>query len=346
MTDRSAWQSRVALILVTGACLEASHGAAAPPSPARSLHAVKGGSVKTAFPEGVAEAKAIVDQARASSVAAQAARTPRRPPTPTPAAPVRKVFDPKTSAPSPGGNGIHAVDGVTQGYAVTPGGYVTIRGAGFGDRMAQANVIGKFPNGAAALRVVDWRDDEVYALLPDIRGVVDHPIQIQVVTSDLKTYFLGGGRFIATREEIPWTTNVNRFLSFQGEGYGAPPASLDGAGNVERQVEGACSSTHGFGSGEDTLSLVKLGGGFVVVGLAASHGPDDTGETAASGGPGFREFAGAYRWEPWTGSRINFEWGVWKNVEGKQGSASSSCEWFSTYQISVVVSGPAGASPF
>jgi hypothetical protein len=239
--------------------------------------------------------------------------------------------------------GIGAVNGKSHGFVVSPGGYLTIAGHGFGDAIGQANVIGQFPNGAEALRVVEWRADEVYALLPPgLRGVLDQPVSIQLVTRVGKTYRIDHGEFVATREDITLTSQITRIVRFQsGSSW---PARLEDDGSVTRGASAdsmTCASP-----GTDILTTVDPGRGFVVTGLTALWGRTDSGDHDADGYDGSRTFFPGYGFGSWQGDSIGVSWGVWRSHTSPDFLLSSFDMCESNYQVAVVLTGPAGVSPF
>jgi hypothetical protein len=245
---------------------------------------------------------------------------------------------------SPNANpGIHSVNGKSQGYLVSPGVYLTIKGLGFGDVMGSANVIGEMPGGAAPLRVVDWRDDEVYSLLPPgLSGALDQTVFIQIITSAGKTWKFAGGRFIAERVTIDYTTNIDRILSFPRHD---PRVTLDSNGLVARDVIGPRKTFKGFYPTVDEFQIAPLGNGFAIIAFGAACSRTDTGDTAADGGPGSRSFDGEYAFQPLSANPkwMRFSFGVWRNCEGKNCDTE---EDLGTYQLDVTVAGPRGFLPF
>jgi hypothetical protein len=245
-----------------------------------------------------------------------------------------------TAAPT---DGIGAVNGKSHGFVVSPGGYLTILGHGFGDTVGQANVIGQFPGGSEALRVVDWRADEVYTLLPPgLRGVVDQPVAIQLITRAGKTYRIDRGQFVAAREDITLTTQITRVVRFQS----APnwTATLSDDGRVGRWA--GAESMNCANPGTDILTTVDPGRGFVVTGLTARWGRSDSGNGDMDGDDGSRTFFPGYGFGAWQGDSISASWGVWRSHTSPYFmlSAYDLCE--SDYQIAVILTGPAGVAPF
>src|SRR5262249_16901405 len=88
---------------------------------------------------------------------------------------------PQTLNPAPG---IWFVNNRDKNFVLTPGGYVTISGKGFGETLGQVNGFGGTDGHRLAYQVVDWHDDQIYAVLPTgVRGMADQGAKLQVVTS-------------------------------------------------------------------------------------------------------------------------------------------------------------------
>jgi hypothetical protein len=236
------------------------------------------------------------------------------------------------------------VNGKTTGFVVTPGAYLTVAGVDLGDTMGQVNLIGNFPGGAAALRVVEWKAGSVYALLPGgLRGAPDQTVTLQLVTAAQKTYRKDGGNFVATREDTTATTNIPRFLKFQSSpGWGG---GMDESGKVYRGSSGDgginCPSP-----GSDTVTLLDPGKGFVVTGLNGGWGRMDSGDGADGGGDGSRTYTPGYGFGDWNGNSIAIRWGVWRSHTSPTLQVAAFDQCLSSYTISVTLSGPAGVSPF
>jgi hypothetical protein len=246
--------------------------------------------------------------------------------------------------------GIGLVNGKATGFVVTPGAFLTIAGFEFGDTKGQANLVGNFPpGGAAALTIVDWKPGSVYALLPaGLRGALDQPVTVQLITAVQKTYRKDGGRFVATREDTTVTTDIPRLLKFEyGPTWGA---FLDPSGQVVRQEQGESLTCKPPGT--DTFTIIDPGKGFVVTGLNAAWGPTDSGDGSSTGQQGSRTYTPGYGFGEWNGNRIPFHWGVWRSHQSEFGlpggpgysPASDVCQ--SIYAISVGLNGPAGVAPF
>lgn len=245
----------------------------------------------------------------------------------------------KIQRPQPG---LWEVNGKPRNFVLSPGKPVTLTGLGFGGTMGQANAIGQFPGGALSLRVVDWHDDQVDALLaPDVTGVPDQPVVVQVVTGGGKIYKLDGGRFYASRREITLTTGIPRMVRLAASGQ---PAAMSDDGVVSRVTTG--ESINCFATGADTLTTVDPGRGFVVTGLGATWGRTDSGDGDEMGDAGSRTFSPGYGFGDWNGDSIRVNWGVWRSHSSPYGMLSGSDVCSSDYQISVSLSGPAGVQPF
>jgi hypothetical protein len=229
---------------------------------------------------------------------------------------------------------IWLVNGKRQDFLITPGGYLTISGKGFGDAIGSANVIGAFPGGAAPLRIIDWRDDEVYALLPEgLRGALDQRATVQIITQAGITHRIDGGRFVAAREEVVLTQNLRRLVSV--ESAGKWPADMDGNAAVIR--------TRRFGAvhcpypDTDYLSFSRPANQYQIVGVSMQR----VDPTPALQAP-FSDFVGDYTFGEW-GARLPVNWGVWETTPTLTGT---DWECNSGYRIdSITVFGPAGMSP-
>jgi hypothetical protein len=339
---------------------------AAGPATARSFgtsriaaRTLTGGTAKTRSAGAEAAARALLDLVKQENALALAARTPRRagaPASPTPKRMTAGSLRQGSIVASLESDGIHTVNNKGTGFIVSPGVYLTIKGHGFGDVMGtgKANVIGEMPGGAAPLTLIDWRDDEIDTLLPPgLRGVPDQIVFVQVITGAGKTYKLGGGRYVATREETVVTTNIGRFVTLKSPmPYFGSPVSLSGDGSVQRYWDSPIAVEMNAGCGGDLDDLQTINrNGFIVVGLDAEWGRSDSGDRDASGGPGFRKFTGRYAFGPWdayhaSGDEIRIAWGAWWNHSSSPPKGSAAEECLSTYQLAVHLLGPAGVSPF
>jgi hypothetical protein len=286
-----------------------------------------GGSLKTAYLRGATQSKGVVEVAQRESAAALALRTP-------------KNEHAKATHPIVG---IENVNGKGRGFVLSPGGNVTIVGGQLGDTIGQVNVIGQFAGGAAPLRVVDWRADEIQALFPPgLRGVLDHDVTLQVITSAGKTFRFDGGKFVAAREDIVVTTNILRMVRFQS----APnwPAQLRDDGWVSRGEYGDSVSCRAPST--DRITVVDPGRGFFITNLQLSWGRTDTGDGSSQGDAGGRYFQPGYGVGGWEGDSIDIHWGVWKDHESPDLFLSGSDNCQSDYGLALVLTGPAGVSPF
>jgi hypothetical protein len=254
--------------------------------------------------------------------------------------------------------GISSVNNKIRGYIVSPRSYLTIKGLEFGDAVGNVNVIGAhFPGGGIGLRIVDWRKDEIYVLVPpEIRGVVDHDVSMQVITRSNKTFRLGDGKFIAAREEIVVPSNLTQIIDFRSATVW--PGAMNNLGIVYRWKTG--ESINCPLPGKDSLISLPdvkgadpkrffLGRGFVVVGLNASWGRTDAGNGDGWGYAGSRTFTPGYGFSDWYGDnqeRIDVSWGVWRSHRSPDVLLSGFDDCQSMYQLAVVLSGPAGVAPF
>lgn len=301
---------------------------AAKSNPTGKPKAITGGTGKTSYGPGSAKARESAGLLNSVSGEAQGSRSVLG----------ARIIGAVNKTP-----GIAAVNGKATGFVLTPGAYLTVGGVDLGDTMGQLNIVGNFPGGALAPRIVDWKNNSVYALLPDgIKGVLDQPVTVQVVTAARKTHRHEGGRFHATREDVTVTTNIPRFLKFQsGPSWGA---TMDANGQVFRFDTG--ESINCKAAGADTLTIIDPGKGFVVTGLSADwSGRTDSGDGDANGFDGSRTYSPGYGFGEWSGNSIQVKWGVWRSHESSNGALKSSDECDSIYKISVTLSGPAGVTP-
>jgi len=294
--------------------------------------AITGGTGKVSYGPGSAKAREAAALLGSVNAEAQGSRTmPGTAP----------KFNTVTKTP-----GIVSVNGKVNGFRVTPGAQLTIQGFELGDTMGQVNLIGNFPGGAAALRIVDWKTGSIQALLPTgLTGVLDQTVSLQVITAARRTFTHTGGTFVAAREDTTVTTNIPRLLKFQsGPSWGA---TMDPNGNVIRGESG--KSINCKATGADTLTVIDPGKGFVVTGLYANWtGRTDSGDGDSNGDEGTRTYSPGYGFGEWNGNSIPVRWGVWREHSTNSGiiGAPSNDQCTSSYQISVSLSGPAGVSPF
>lgn len=245
-------------------------------------------------------------------------------------------------------DGVTTVNRKVIGWVVTPGGHLTIEGVGFGDTLGEVEVIGRFPQGAVKLEVVNWRADTIYALFPlGVRGVPDHAIDLRVLTAARRTFPAGAGRFYAAREEITLHSGIPRVVAFTSARYWQ--AAMDDAGHVDRLMSGG--SLDCPRPSYDSLATIDPGNGFTVVGLAMTNGRTDTGNGDRNGEAGNHLFSPGYSFGAWDGPyeghyRTVVSWGVFRSHSSPSflGSSRDVCE--SNYQLEVTLSGPAGVQPF
>lgn len=237
--------------------------------------------------------------------------------------------------------GIALVNRRSKDFLVTPGGYLTIDGRGFGDTMGQVNVIGRFPGGKAALQVVDWRDTQIYALLPmGLRGAPDQVATLQVVTRQARTYRTDRANFVAAREVITFTNGIDRLV-------GAQKNNLETDGTVSYLVRGRHCNP---GGDEFTFTLPT---GWMPSAIGLEPGRSDAGDGDMDGKPGRRDFFGEYRIHArnraWNGDgTFVIDFGVWRsrNLALSRSGEFAGDTCLSTYRLSIAVMGPAGLSPF
>lgn len=256
--------------------------------------------------------------------------------------------------------GVHGIVTARGGRIVSPGETLTIWGFGFGDTLGEAQLVGQFPGGQVPLRVVHWRNNEIKAQLqPDIRGVLDHEVALQVVTAQRRTMPSSkGGHFVAAREDITLDRGIGRVLRLDVAGN--PKAELGDDGVVNRwQVGGG--GLRCWNPGTDHYAVLNPGRGFVVSGFWYWTGRQDEGPNDAIGRPGYRSFTGRYSagYEPGDGTRPGHLWmgyGVWESTTASDPSPSvldaflmvdsTSRGCGSWYRLQLTLTGPAGVSPF
>jgi hypothetical protein len=257
--------------------------------------------------------------------------------------------------------GVWFVNNRERNFTLTPGGYVTIVGKGFGDGVGKASIFVPVNGGTLELpfRVIDWHDREIYALLPaGIRGVTDGPARLQVTTRPGTAYSLDAGKFVAAREEI--TVNVGLSHVIQLAPSPKWNATMGDDGRVDRVQDQACAS-----GGTDRLYFKPQANGFVVSGVGWWTGREDTGDGDGRGNEGSRSFAPGYSFGDWsTGSiavgrdrsaqvpTLTLNWGAWcsrsenSNNSPYSNATFSGFESTSNYQVEVSLIGPAGLRPF
>lgn len=287
-----------------------------------------GAAIKGPLRNGSAEANSLVALARQESSAALAQRT-------------TKGSHAARVVPSVG---IDTVNGKERGFVVSPGGNVTIMGGQFGDTIGQVNVIGQFPGGAAPLRVVDWRAGEIHALFPPgLRGALDHQVTLQVITSGQKTFRLDGGKFIAAREDVVVTTGLLRMVQFYSAGSWS--AQMDENGVVNRAYSG--EHTDCLAPAKDGLKITDPGRGFFVTGVSLLWtGRTDSGDGSSMGDDGNRIYYPGYGFTEWYHDEIGVKWGVWRSHQSPYFLLPAFNQCQSSYQLAVILSGPAGVAPF
>jgi hypothetical protein len=250
--------------------------------------------------------------------------------------------------------GVWYVNGKDINYTLTPGGYVTIHGRGFGDVVGSVTVFGTVDRRTFALQVDDWHRDEVFALLPPgIRGMRDQPVRLQIITRDGMVFVDDRGRFRAEREEISLGDHLDRVIQFASASTWKPTLSPDGS--VERYEAG--SSIDCQAPGSDRLAFAPPAG-FEVIGISAEWGRTDSGDEDALGGSGSRVFTPGYSFGEWfkatvaTGpgreaviDAIAVNWGVWRShSSGTFTNGVDRC--LSEYKVTLRLAGPAGVAPF
>jgi len=248
--------------------------------------------------------------------------------------------------------GVHSINGMEKGAQLTPGGNVTLNGFGFGDGAGSISLVTSAPQSVIDLRVLDWHDSEVYALLPaGVRGVADQPVKIQLITHAGKIYSLDGAQFFGTREEVLLTTNLSRVFHVDADQSWANPVSGDD-GSVSRDDFRPGGSIDCKSPGTDLVFFDTLPKGFEVSGVVFWHGRTDSGDGVDGGYAGNRMFFPRYSLGPWsrvsdTQSLLQVKWGVWRSHTSPSvlgDDPTDDCS--SNYQLAVSVIGPAGVPVF
>ena len=118
--------------------------------------------------------------------------------------------------------------------AIKSGEQVVIFGACFGNQPGAVELIGQFPSGSLRLSFVTWKDSEIVATAPPVRGVTDHTAALTIVRADGKRSTTTQIRFVAPREhiEVPsglWSPSARLTWSVVSDGDGPLPA-MPGSG--------------------------------------------------------------------------------------------------------------------
>ena len=253
-------------------------------------------------------------------------------------------------------DGISFINGKPRDFIITPGGSVIIAGKGFGPASGRAFASGLtgFPGGAAALRVIAWSNFEIDAVLPaGIRGVPDiDGISAQVFTPAGKSFTLANGKFIAAREEITLTSQLDRLILLKPSA--AWPWIMAADGGVHRWLGG--NSVECPSAGTDEL-IFQPPSGFEVSGVVMRYGRTDTGDGDAYGHAGNHLFIPGYGigdWDTTAGpggqlfDRLSIAWGIFRShtSPGIFKGVANGDQCNSDYQIAVSLVGPAGVAPF
>jgi hypothetical protein len=96
----------------------------------------------------------------------------------------------------------------------------------------------------------------------------------------------------------------------------------------------------------DRITVVDPGRGFFITNLQLLWGRTDTGDGSSQGDAGGRYFQPGYGVGGWEGDSIDIHWGVWKDHESPDLFLSGSDNCQSDYGLALVLTGPAGVSPF
>jgi|GEM_PF-5049030 len=257
-------------------------------------------------------------------------------------------------------DGIYYVNRKDRNFLITPGGYLTIQGKGFGDTVGEVNVFGRTSLGKLALQVIDWHDDEIYALLPPgLRGMPDQKAKLQVITRAGKPYLLDEGNFFAAREEVLLTNQLQRVFRLE-ESANWPISNGHDDGSIYREENGGLggSGIDCKKPGTDRIIFLPLPNGFEVTGVVMTHGRTDAGDGDEFGNSGGRVFFPGYSLGEWrdesvaldrlrstTQSVLYVNWGVWRNHTSQTLGSGLFDECESSYVLAVSVVGPAGVTP-
>jgi len=84
---------------------------------------------------------------------------------------------------------------------IIPGGYVVVEGGCFGTE-GLIRLAGRFDHGFLPLQRQHWDDDSITAAIPQVTGVFDQQVKLQVVRGNVAPNDVGLN-FVATRERIP-----------------------------------------------------------------------------------------------------------------------------------------------
>lgn len=267
--------------------------------------------------------------------------------------------------------GVWFVNGESSYFPMTPGGYLTIAGKGFGERLGRVTMLGD-PNVRARapsevrLLVTDWNDDEIYAQLPEgIRGMPDQDVRLQVMTHAGTVYLIDKGKFRAAREEMTVTTNLDRIIEVHSTSNWKP--TIGGDGQIVRYEDNLWNGDDLTcrAPGSDQLYF-NPPAGYDVSGMTVWFGRTDAGDGDLYGHAGDRVFTPGYSVGDWTRASlavtrqhskevwmIPVSWGVWRSHTsyaglGAQfraaGEPDDLCE--SNYQVALTLTGPAGVAPF
>ena len=237
--------------------------------------------------------------------------------------------------------GIFFVNNETDGFSLTPNGYVTIQGFGFGATPGQVSLHGVHLDGSAfsgAFKVVDWHDNEILAMLPRYVDLGDQIAILQVVTHLGTTYSMGGARFHAARDEYELDSGLGGFLQISNNSNWNI-GGLQDDGSVERFDTG--SSIDCKAPGTDylyvTVPAPARQQGYVLSGISAVFARSDAGDGDVEGHAGDRVFTPGYSLGDWTrGSPVGpvrvvqaamrgqstqtdmipLSWGVWRSHSG------------------------------
>lgn len=147
---------------------------------------------------------------------------------------------------------------------VTPGGFLSIEGQGFGNSQGKVKMFGEFPGGYVQLLndSLGWKDYTIIASIPSIAGVKEQTVKIQVETADHKV----SNEWLATFKPslafiyLPATALKNTFCDQQSDDNSCPTA---GIGHSFYCVHQNCGSTNI--SGIDNWST-QLKNGWVIDG--------------------------------------------------------------------------------
>jgi len=239
-------------------------------------------------------------------------------------------------------SGIWFINNKESGFLVTPNGYVTIQGKGFGATPGQVKLLvtALYGPDSPAFQVIDWHDDEIFASLPRVIDIADQTATVQVVTNSGASYQLGGGAFHAARDEYYWDDGLDQFIQIRSNANWAI-SRWAADGGVVRYDTGDSIDCKAPGTDYLYVTITKQfqQAGYVLSGISATFGRTDSGDGDIGGDAGDRVFTPGYSLGEWTrGSLVGpvqvaqaiargestqtdmmpVSWGVWRTHSAKK----------------------------